>query len=86
MRVLETVLCLDPESCTAAETLSRLTVSIHCQSLMHVSQVILDVTVDLTLTGLTDTYTCHQSGQWMSEDGTPLPTCLPGMYSSDKWF
>ncbi len=23
MRVLETVLCLDPESCTAAETLSR---------------------------------------------------------------
>ncbi len=48
MRVLETVLCLDPESCTAAETLSRSTVSIHCQSLMHVSQVILDVTVDLT--------------------------------------
>ncbi|KAG1951950.1 mannan-binding lectin serine protease [Pimephales promelas] len=25
-----------------------------------------------------NTYTCHQSGEWVSEDGTPLPTCLPG--------
>uniref|UniRef100_A0A671MHR0 Mannan-binding lectin serine protease 1-like n=1 Tax=Sinocyclocheilus anshuiensis TaxID=1608454 RepID=A0A671MHR0_9TELE len=25
-----------------------------------------------------NTYTCHQSGEWMSEDGTPLPTCLAG--------
>uniref|UniRef100_A0A8C1ZAK2 Mannan-binding lectin serine peptidase 1 n=2 Tax=Cyprinus carpio TaxID=7962 RepID=A0A8C1ZAK2_CYPCA len=25
-----------------------------------------------------NTYTCHQSGEWVSEDGTPLPTCLAG--------
>ncbi|XP_051966147.1 mannan-binding lectin serine protease 1-like [Xyrauchen texanus] len=26
---------------------------------------------------LNNTYTCHQSGQWVSEDGTQLPICLP---------
>ncbi|XP_051520829.1 mannan-binding lectin serine protease 1 isoform X1 [Myxocyprinus asiaticus] len=33
---------------------------------------------------INNTYTCHQSGQWVSEDGTPLPTCLPvGDYESN---
>ncbi|XP_050985234.1 mannan-binding lectin serine protease 1 isoform X3 [Labeo rohita] len=30
-----------------------------------------------------NTYTCRQSGKWESEDGTPLPTCLPGKISKE---
>ncbi|XP_057207972.1 mannan-binding lectin serine protease 1 isoform X2 [Triplophysa rosa] len=31
---------------------------------------------------INNTYICHQSGQWVSQDGTSLPTCSPGEYES----
>lgn len=80
MRALKTALCLDPESSTAAETLSRSTVSISLSVIdaLKSSHIKCHCVLYLTLTDLTDTYTCHQSGEWVSEDGTPLPKCLPG--------
>ncbi|KTG39949.1 hypothetical protein cypCar_00024434 [Cyprinus carpio] len=33
-----------------------------------------------------NTYTCHQSGEWVSEDGTPLPTCLPACGEQSQLF
>uniref|UniRef100_A0A8C1NZE3 Mannan-binding lectin serine peptidase 1 n=1 Tax=Cyprinus carpio TaxID=7962 RepID=A0A8C1NZE3_CYPCA len=33
-----------------------------------------------------NTYTCHQSGEWVSEDGTPLPTCLAACGEQSQLF